>query len=125
MQGIDQRSVVQWAEATVISQTELINQSTYCGAPAKPLLVQAINDLFTNYRCEICQLPGHIASYCPVNSMMYHANRGNPLYRDWLMVRGGIKADRKISKINENADIAAEIEAGQVANRVAKKIGRR
>ena len=59
-------------------------------AALKKTLAECMNE-----KCTVCAQMGHIGSYCPINSMMYHKLRGKPdTYTFWLMVKMG----RRVSK---------------------------
>ena len=81
-------------QAIITAQNTHID--TYVGdvngrAALKKYLLEVFNE-----KCGVCGQMGHIGSYCPINSMMYHKLRGKPeTYTFWLMVKMGRKVHKR------------------------------
>ena len=100
MSAVTQNTTLgQWKTGVLAQQKAKCNATTMTPGH-KNAVNQVLDELFDRYQCTLCHLPGHIAGYCPVNSMAWYHTKGNQATSDaWLTFRQTMKTDRKNARL--------------------------
>lgn len=86
----------------------------YIDDRVRDTVFECLNKMYTDYECDICQMPGHRASYCWLNNQMFDCCQRNPTskahlnhYRELVrLVKDNTAKEQKAAlKLEENTEL--------------------